>query len=98
MFTSAPQSAVLRRNAFPLPHGSMGKGQAISVHTGAATVAAACCGGPDHASAAASTIPSDVATMATRPTVLIAPPLQFLVGLVAGEIFLRRRQFRSLRV
>src|SRR3954463_10209572 len=96
MFTSAPQSALLQRNAFPLPHGSVGKGQAISVHTGAVAVAAACCGRPNHANAAASTLPSETAAMAAPAILLIATPL--LVGLVAGEVLLRRRDLWPFRI
>src|SRR3954447_7222172 len=96
MFTSAPQSAVLQRNAFPLPHGSVGKGQAISVHTGAVAVAPACCGRPNHANAAASTLPSETAAMAAPAILLIATPL--LVGLVAGEVLLCRRDLWPLRI
>jgi len=40
---------------------------------GAIAVAAACRGKPDHASSTASTLPSDAATMATRPTLIALP-------------------------
>src|SRR4051794_40829 len=81
MFTSAPQSVALQRNAFPLPHSSLGKGQATSVHTGTVAVAAACRGTPNHANAAASALPSKAATTAIRVTLLIALP--FASGLAS---------------
>src|ERR1044072_3875457 len=76
----------------------MGKGQSTSVHAGCDAGAARGCGRSDHANAAASALTSEAATTAMAAILLTAQSLPFPVGLVAGEIRLRRHNLPPLRV